>query len=239
MYEHLHPEKITQTIRRLHARVRLSFPDAGLASVAAEVAATAERAEQRIGAILRPNLVLRVLVALLLLTSVVLVGLYLREWFADRRHSTEVLNLAELLQTVEAVLGSAFFLGAGVLTLITLERRLKRNKALDAIHELRAMAHIIDLHQMHKDPGPIASTEPPEGSRGERRLSAAETTRYLDYCSEMLTLIGNLAALYVQGFNDPVVLDAVDDVAHLTTGLSGKIWQKIMILEQSAVRGDA
>jgi hypothetical protein len=46
----------------------------------------------------------------------------------------------------------------------------------------------------------------------------------------MLSLIGKLAALYVQKFDDPVALAAVNEVEELTTGLSRKIWQKIMIL---------
>jgi len=55
--------------------------------------------------------------------------------------------------------------------------------------------------------------------------------RYLDYCSEALALISKIAALYVQGFQDPILLDAVDDVEDLTAGFSRKIWQKITILE--------
>lgn len=55
-------------------------------------------------------------------------------------------------------------------------------------------------------------------------------TRYLDYSSEMLSLAGKVAALYAQGFSDPVALSAVNEVENLTTGLSRKIWQKIMIL---------
>jgi hypothetical protein len=34
----------------------------------------------------------------------------------------------------------------------------------------------------------------------------------------------------VQKFDDPVALAAVNEVEDLTTGLSRKIWQKIMIL---------
>ena len=48
----------------------------------------------------------------------------------------------------------------------------------------------------------------------------------------MLSLIGKLAALYVQKFDDPVALGAVNEVEELTTGLSRKIWQKIMILDR-------
>lgn len=44
-------------------------------------------------------------------------------------------------------------------------------------------------------------------------------------------MISKLAALHVQHFDDPVTLAAVNDVESLTSGLSGKIWQKITLLE--------
>ncbi|MET0336210.1 MAG: hypothetical protein ABW063_00460, partial [Caulobacter sp.] len=56
--------------------------------------------------------------------------------------------------------------------------------------------------------------------------------RYLDYCSEMLSLTGKLAALYMQNMRDPVIIEAVNEIEDLTTSLSRKIWQKIMILNQ-------
>jgi hypothetical protein len=62
-------------------------------------------------------------------------------------------------------------------------------------------------------------------------MTSFELNRYLDYCSEALALISKIAALYVQGFQDPVLLDAVDDVEDLSAGFSRKIWQKITILE--------
>jgi hypothetical protein len=46
----------------------------------------------------------------------------------------------------------------------------------------------------------------------------------------MLSLVGKVAALYAVDFEDEVVLAAVNDVENLTTGLSRKIWQKIVIL---------
>jgi hypothetical protein len=50
----------------------------------------------------------------------------------------------------------------------------------------------------------------------------------------MLSVTGKIAALYVQKFNDPVVLNAAEDVETLTIGLSRKIWQKVMILNSAA-----
>ena len=60
--------------------------------------------------------------------------------------------------------------------------------------------------------------------------SPYELKRYLDYCSEMLSLCGKIAAVYAQNFHDPVALNAVNEIENLATGLSHKIWQKIMIL---------
>ena len=37
-------------------------------------------------------------------------------------------------------------------------------------------------------------------------------------------MISKAAALYVQNFDDPVTLDAVNDVEQLTSSLSQKLW---------------
>ena len=39
-----------------------------------------------------------------------------------------------------------------------------------------------------------------------------------------------MAAVHAQHLNDPVVLSAVDEIEMLCTGLSRKIWQKIMLI---------
>ena len=80
-------------------------------------------------------------------------------------------------------------------------------------------------------------TDTPSSPR--RTLTRYELIRYLDYCSEMLSLNSKLAALYAQNFDDPVVLEAVDQVEALTTALSGKIWQKIVILTGNSPAGAA
>jgi hypothetical protein len=63
-------------------------------------------------------------------------------------------------------------------------------------------------------------------------MSAPELGRYLDYCSELLSLISKVAALLVQDFSDSVLLSAVNEIETLATGLSGKIWQKITLLDR-------
>ena len=63
-------------------------------------------------------------------------------------------------------------------------------------------------------------------------VSPGELGRYLDYCSELLSLASKVAALYMERLNDPVVLAAVNEIETLAGGLSNKIWQKITLLGQ-------
>jgi hypothetical protein len=102
---------------------------------------------------------------------------------------------------------------------------------LKAIHVLRALTHIVDMHQLTKDPESYFTQKQTGSVPLKRTMTPFELTRYLDYCSDALALISKIAALYGQGFQDPILLDAVDDVEDLTAGFSRKIWQKITILE--------
>ena len=72
---------------------------------------------------------------------------------------------------------------------------------------------------------------------GQTPDDSRRSQRYLDFCSDGLGLISKIAALYVQGFQDPGLLSAVDDVEQLSSGFSRKIWQKITLLEN--LRGRA
>jgi hypothetical protein len=89
------------------------------------------------------------------------------------------------------------------------------------------------MHQLTKDPDRVIRSTSDTPSSPERELQGFQLGRYLDYCSEMLSLVSKVAALYAQSFDDHVVLAAVDEVESLTTGLSAKIWLKIMILDRA------
>ena len=69
----------------------------------------------------------------------------------------------------------------------------------------------------------------------KRVMTAFELGRYLDYCSEMLSLTGEVAALYAQDLDDPVVVEAVNDIEMPATNLSRKVWQKIAILQAATL----
>jgi len=116
--------------------------------------------------------------------------------------------------------------------LLGLEARRKRARALEALHVLRSLSHIVDMHQLTKDPERIVSGGPSTPSSPERKMSAFELTRYLDYSTELLAIISKVAALYVQELADPVTVSAANAVEELAVNLSRAIWQKIVILDR-------
>jgi len=227
-YRSLDPAKIGTTVTQLRDRIRERFPDSSLGRLAEDFVAVAAVAGPESEWLARPNQWLRGLnVALILLFLLVLGSILI-----NLRLSLRVDGISDFLQALDAGLNSLILLGGGILFLFTLEVRLKRRRALKRIHELRSLAHIVDMHQLTKDPERLRRGLPDLPSSPKRSLSGAELTRYLDYCGEMLSLIGKVAAVYVQQYDDPVVLSGVDQVEDLTTGLSRKIWQKIMIIDR-------
>src|SRR5437879_3481045 len=133
-------------------------------------------------------------------------------------------DYTNFVQALEASISSVVFIGAAILFFVSWENRIKRRRAMKAVHELRALAHIVDMHQLTKDPesyfAPAPAPANSETNITTRRMTPFELNRYLDYCSEALAIISKIAALYVQNFQDPEVLDAVDDVEDLTAGFS-------------------
>jgi hypothetical protein len=139
-----------------------------------------------------------------------------------------------LVQGVEAILNIVALAGAAIWFLLNLESNMRRDRVLADLHELRSIAHVVDMHQLTKDPTQLLKGYTSTASSDVHHMSELELLRYLDYCSEMLSLTGKLAALYMQDMRDPVIIETVTEIEDLTTSLSRKIWQKIMILQQAS-----
>lgn len=225
-FRRLDPAEIVSTVRELRARIDHRFPGAGLGGVAAELLKVAEETVARTKWIQAPHLPLRLAAGFLIISILAIVAA-----MAARIHQFQFNEYTSSIQAFESTISSVVFIGAAVVFLVSWETRIKRGRALKAIHELRALAHIVDMHQLTKDPESYFSPARVPGRTVRRQMTPFELNRYLDYCSEALALISKIAALYVQEFQDPVLLDAVDDVEDLTAGFSRKIWQKITLLE--------
>lgn len=222
----LDPKQIVHTVETLCNRVQERFPTANLRLVAVQLLDVSRKAERRSQQIARPMLGVRALSALLVVGILAVFAFTVRQI----KIPDQPLGATEFVQVTEAGFNAIILTGATVLFLVTLEKRVKRGRCLKAIHELRSIAHIIDMHQLTKDPDRYLLPGPDTQSSPHRVMTLFELTRYLDYCIEMLSLTGKIAALYVQEFTDPESVAAVNDLEDLTSGLSRKIWQKIMVI---------
>jgi hypothetical protein len=230
-YRQLDADRIVETLERLRDRIRERFPSAGLVGVSEQLLRVANETTARIAYLRRPHWPVRIAVALtiaLMLVVLVAIGMTLRM-------PTRVDGFADFAQGVEAAINNLVFLGLSLFFLLTIETRVKRRRALRALHQLRSIVHIVDMHQLTKDPERLTAQRPDTASSPVRSMSPGELGRYLDYCSELLSLSSKVAALYAQHFNDAVILSAVNEIESLAIGFSGKVWQKITMLQRAAL----
>ncbi len=225
-YNQLDSDQIVTTADQLCRRVRERFPSAGLNNCSVQLLEITRQAKVRAAAIGAPMRWLRVLLWLAVASIVAIFVVTIRHV----RLKQADLEGGQLIQILEAGFNATVLVGAVIVFLLTVEVRVKRRRALKAIHELRSLSHIIDMHQLTKDPERMLQKGADTESSPKRTMTQFELSRYLDYCTEMLSLCGKVAALYVQNFEDSEAVSAVNDLEDLTSGLTRKIWQKIMII---------
>jgi hypothetical protein len=237
-YSELNAEKILSTLHRLEYRILERFPHSGLLKVCKEFSVIAVELELLAYTLKKPIWWVRIItwVCVLGLLLVLFTGakLVYHSMHVDQTGILRQLTLSDFFQATEAAINDAIFFSLAAYFLVTAETRIKRRKALKALHQLRSLAHVIDMHQLTKDPVIITKNLPTESSP-ERIMSPFELSRYLDYCSELLSIINKIGALFSQNLLDEVVHHHVNDLSDLTQGLSAKIWQKIMIMEREIV----
>lgn len=220
--------KIHETLEQLCRRIEERFPGSGLARLGTQILELARASVRRVEFIRAPKPLLRATSALLLAAMGALL------WFAivHARPPPGTVDALDMVQAIEATLSALTLLGVSVLFVTTLESRIRRRKALDALQELRVLAHVVDMHQLAKDPERTQAGFVSTSASPRVLLTPFELNRYLHYCTDLLALVGKIAAFYVASFQDEVVLAAVNEIEDLTNGLSRKIWQKLMLLDQ-------
>ncbi len=237
MTQNINATKVVKTLEILYARISERFPKSGLASVCSDLLATAKKTDRRARAVSRPNFATWILFVLGGALVVFLYGQVIGNnlpW-ADMELDGDPLSLT---QAIESFFNLMILFVGGLYFLSRLEARGKRQKALDHLHELRSIAHVVDMHQLTKDPTAILNSSKRTASSPAREMTEFELSRYLDYCTEMLALTGKLAALYGERSKDAEVINTVNDIETLTTGLGTKIWQKIMIITGTEIEDD-
>jgi hypothetical protein len=226
----LEPDKIIGTTEKLQRRINERFPGSGLGEVCGQLCELARRAEATAASIQRPERPWQILrwsvigVLLLALLSALVAVM-------ANSPTTGPLTFSDAVQVGEAAINDLILLGGAIWFFWSLDTRRKRTKVIHAVNQLRTVAHLVDVHQLTKSPETIGHQARDTESSPKRELNAYEMSRYLDYCSEMLSLVGKIGALYSEAFDDSDALEAVSELESFSTGVQGRIWQKIILLQ--------
>ncbi|GAA3661649.1 hypothetical protein GCM10022237_21920 [Nocardioides ginsengisoli] len=231
-FEKVQAGPVLATVRRLEERIEARFPGRGLHRVVGELASLVETVASSTATVrgrrswLRP--VSRAGIALILVLTGAVLVLAVRSAAVDAPDTG-----LDWIPLLESTVNDLVFAALAIWFLYSVPERLQRESLLELLHRLRSLAHIVDMHQLTKDPERLRSSFTPTAASVAMDLDTDELEHYLDYCSELLSLIGKTAALCAEESRDAVVLDTVSTVETLTVSLERKIWQKIAVLNHT------
>ena len=211
---------VERTVGRLEARIRARFPDRRLGDAAHALRTAVPQIHDGFEARRRRlRWFARATSVVIVVAAVAGLALALRDPVLEGTDSS-----VDWLLIVESTINDLLFASIAVFFLWAMPERLERRTLLDLLHRLRSLAHVVDMHQLDKDPEQArADYHPTAQSPAHPIMNADELHHYLDYCSELVSLIAKTAALCAERTSDPVVLGTVGEIETLAAQMSQKI----------------
>jgi hypothetical protein len=210
----LDPERIILTADKLAINVEQALPQTTLAGLAKDLAQIARETDQRVKHAARPIYTIRLL-SLLAVAGGIAAPLYLLGHLSAK---WEFETVTDLFEAADAGFNLILLLAGALWFLFTLESRIKRNRVLEFIGELREFTHVIDVTQLYYTPDLYASD-------GQDSPSRFDYT-YLFFCTQMLGVITNLAALYTRSAPSDSIWRAASEVETLANAIATKLVSK-------------
>jgi hypothetical protein len=229
-FQRLDPTAVQATVDRLVMRITRRFPDRNLGRVAAELSGLVVEVSEQSSADRRRNRAIGVVCRAAGIAIVALAIIAIILAIRDARPESGGIRGVQWLSVLERGIADLVYASIAVYFLMSLPNRLTRRRLLALLHRLRSLAHVVDMHQLTKDPERLQERFHGTDVTLAFTLDAAQLANYLDYCTEILSLVAKTAALCAEESTDAVVLDTVSEVETLTVGLSREIWQKISLL---------
>jgi hypothetical protein len=225
-------EYVGKTAERLVERIHSRFGDDDLTNIARQVLDVATMSERRIARALRVGFFIR----LLTWPVVIAVGIGIAAWIKSLHLAIQVNDAGDLAQSLDSVLQLMLVVGAGGWFLLSIGTKVQRRSLFKALQELHALAQIIDLVQLDKDPDRLHFSSEQRTAKSPT-LGKANTafllSRYLDYCSELLSVLGKISCLYRERVSDEAVLSRLGDFERLANQLRSSIGSKMVLITHS------
>lgn len=221
----LDPARMVETAESLAREIGERLPGSSLAGLAAELASLAHATDERTKQARAPIHALRAASA-----AAIGVGSLTLLLVALRVHARwEFATITELFVAVQAGINLSVLLAGAAWFLGSFEARIKRRRTLESIAELREFVHVVDLTQLYFTPDLYG----PEPSVGKLRLDHT----YLLFCTRMLGLLANLAALRSRGVAVDSIIRAAFEVELLANTITAKLQSKVEAIRSAAGRG--
>lgn len=228
-FQRLDGQAVRLSAATLEHRIVSRFPDRTLWEVCREVVGIVDEINAGTGISRRRVRLARLLSRLGVVVILLFLGAAIVLAARDLADERDLLGPLDMLPLLETIINDLVFGGIAVFFLLRIPERMERARVLRILHRLRSLAHVIDMHQLTKVPERLERDAREDGGLD---LDRTELTRYLDFCTEMLSLVGKSAALFAEHTTDGDVLDAVEGIEALTSDMARKVWQKIGIIQQ-------
>ena len=176
-------DHVGATVAHLERRIDARFGERGLTKVARDlgqlvvlVESEAARSRDRLR---RTTLAARVTGIVIVVATLVALAFSLRSAVVDGLART-----FDWVPLVESVINDLVFAAIALVFLWAFPERLERRVLLRLLHRLRSLAHVIDMHQLSKDPEQVSPNYTPTAQSVAHGLDADQLHHYLSYCSE-------------------------------------------------------
>lgn len=226
-------DKIEATIEKLTSRIFERFPDSSLGRTCDDFHKFAKESKRHIELISKPILQIRILSYAII--AFILFGL---TYGLSNLQFKKIETVNSLSQITDSSMNTIVLLGAALAFLYTLENRIRRKRALSFLNKVRGFAHVVDMHQLTKDPQITEYHPDPTDNSPKRGLTKFELERYLDYSVEFLSLIGKISAVYSQKFPDATVVQSSTEIESLCSDIISNVQQKLLVLaiQQNSIK---
>ena len=132
----------------------------------------------------------------------------------------EQIELADLLQAVEAGIGCAVFLVVVLAFFVTLEKRLRRNAVLKELEPLRSFLHLVNMGQLDKEPVRLDMGFETTEKSPPLRLDARAMERYLSQTQKLAHYAAEIGCVYANVILDPEVNRMADELREFASDVA-------------------
>ena len=221
-------DKVLATIRKLSLRIKERLPESSLYKTSDDFYNAAFTFQSGFDHIVRPNYFVRFICLFVIMISIC--GIAYGFTLVELKVQNTLLDVATF---AEASINNILLIGAAYFFLFNLEKRIKRRRAAKYLDILSEYVHVVDMHQLAKDPHVYGKSYAEKtNSSPYRMISKFEFQRYLVYCSELLSLISKVSVLFSETIDDDIISKRSDEIENLSSQLTSKIWQKLIILQR-------